>query len=38
MTRDDLLDFARPHLIAARLDEILLAIDEEQVAVFVQIA
>ena len=31
------LDFARPHLKAARLDEILLAIDDEDVTVFVEV-
>ena len=37
MCRNDLLDLPRPHLESARLDQILLAIDEEDVAVLVHV-
>ena len=36
--RDHLFDLARPHLKAARLDQILLPIDDEEISVLVQIA
>ena len=38
MGGDDLFDFARPDLEAAGLDEVLLAVDEEEVAVVVEVA
>src|SRR3972149_6998802 len=38
MRCEHLFDLARPYLVAARLDEILLAIDDEEVAVGVEIA
>ena len=38
MRRQHFLHLARPHLIAARLDEVLLAVDDEQVSIFVEIA
>ena len=38
MVGQHFLDLARPHLEAARLDQILLAIDDEEVAVVVEVA
>src|SRR5262249_25226712 len=38
MRRQRLLHLARPHLVAAGLDQILLAVDDEQVAIVVQVA
>ena len=38
MRREHFLDLARPDLVAARLDQVLLAIDDEEVAVVVEIA
>ena len=38
MRGEHLFDLARPHLEAARLDQVLLAIDDEDVAVLVEVA
>src|SRR5207249_5913145 len=38
VVREHFLDLARPHLESARLDQILLAIDDEQIAIFVEVA
>src|SRR5436190_1124916 len=35
--RENFFHLSRPYLVAARLDQILLPVDDEQVAVFVQI-
>jgi hypothetical protein len=38
MCGENLFDFTRPHLIAARLDQILLAVDDEQERVLVDVS
>jgi hypothetical protein len=38
MPRDRLFDLARPHLVAAGFDQIFLPIDDEEVAVLVQVS
>src|SRR5947209_6552596 len=38
MRRERFLDLARPYLVAARLDQVLLAIDDEEITVRVEIA